>query len=93
MFHGTVPDAPVEIGFLLLPNFSMGGFVSAVEPLRLANWVSDRTLYRWQLISRDGGPVAGSNGSTAGWRVRRARRPKRQRRISCRPVRTATNWR
>ncbi len=62
MFPGTGPDRPVEIGFLLLPNFSMGGFVSAVEPLRLANWISDRTLYRWQLFSRDGMPVSGSNG-------------------------------
>jgi len=62
VFRGSVTDTPVRIGFLLLPNFSMGGFVSAVEPLRLANWVSDRTLYQWELFSRDGGPVAGSNG-------------------------------
>jgi len=62
MIDGPLTESPVEVGFLLLPNFSMGGFVSAVEPLRLANWVSDRDLYRWRLFSRDGQPVTGSNG-------------------------------
>lgn len=48
-------------GFLLLPGFSMMGLMSAVEPLRVANRFRGE-LYRWRLLSADGGPVAGSNG-------------------------------
>ncbi|MCO6060269.1 GlxA family transcriptional regulator [Pseudomonas sp. MOB-449] len=47
--------------FLLLPGFSMMGLMSAVEPLRVANRFRSE-LYRWRLLSTDGGPVAGSNG-------------------------------
>ncbi len=49
-------------GFLLLPEFSMLAFTSAVEPLRSANRLSGRTLYAWRLISKDGGAVASSGG-------------------------------
>lgn len=47
--------------FLLLPGFSMIGLMSAVEPLRVANRFRGE-LYRWRLLSLDGGPVEGSNG-------------------------------
>ena len=50
------------IGFLLLPNFSMIAFSSAVEALLLANRTSGRALYGWTLITRDGQPVKASNG-------------------------------
>ncbi|MGQ9364932.1 GlxA family transcriptional regulator [Azospirillum sp. ST 5-10] len=50
------------VGFLLVPDFSMIAFAAAVEPLRLANHVSGRTLYRWVLLSRDGGSERASNG-------------------------------
>jgi AraC family carnitine catabolism transcriptional activator len=49
------------IGFLLIPQFSMISFVSALEPLRVANRLAQQTLYRWQIVSRDGGPVVASN--------------------------------
>lgn len=49
------------IHFLLLPSFSMMGFVSAIEPLRVANRFRSNS-YRWQVISRTGGPVLASNG-------------------------------
>lgn len=49
------------IHFLLLPGFSAMGFISALEPLRVANrFRSD--LYRWRVLSLDGGPVQASNG-------------------------------
>jgi len=51
-----------HIGFLMLPNFSMIAFANAVEPLRMANHLSRKRLYRWSLISTDGQPVAASNG-------------------------------
>jgi AraC family carnitine catabolism transcriptional activator len=53
---------PHRIGFLLLPRFSMMAFVSAVEPLRVANRFGGGALYGWQIISPGGEPVAASNG-------------------------------
>jgi AraC family carnitine catabolism transcriptional activator len=47
--------------FLLLPGFSAMGFISAIEPLRVANRFRGE-LYRWQILSLDGGPVLASNG-------------------------------
>ncbi|MBV5323864.1 MAG: GlxA family transcriptional regulator, partial [Rhodospirillaceae bacterium] len=51
----------MTIGFLLMPLFSMMAFVSAVEPLRVANRMAERQLYRWEVLSRDGNPVTASN--------------------------------
>lgn len=51
-----------HIGFLMLPNFSMIAFTNAVEPLRMANHLSRKKLYRWSVLSCDGQPVAASNG-------------------------------
>ncbi|HXV25800.1 MAG TPA: GlxA family transcriptional regulator [Alphaproteobacteria bacterium] len=62
MFGAAPSRLPQQIGFLLLPNFSMIAFASAVESLRLANRTSGRALYAWTLISRDGQPVKASNG-------------------------------
>ncbi len=53
--------APEMIGFLLVPKFSMMSFVSALEPLRVANRLAQRRLYAWDIISRDGAPVTASN--------------------------------
>ena len=55
-------DVPMQIDFLLVPQFSLMAFTSAVEPLRAVNRLSGRTLYQWRLLSRDGGTVAASNG-------------------------------
>ncbi|HHH9574700.1 TPA: GlxA family transcriptional regulator, partial [Pseudomonas aeruginosa] len=44
-----------DFWFLLLPGFSVMGFVSAVEPLRVANRFH-ADLYRWHVLSADGGP-------------------------------------
>lgn len=51
-------------GFLLVPQFSMISLSALLEPLRMANWIAGRELYRWELFSRDGAPVAASNGLT-----------------------------
>ena len=50
------------IGFLLVPSFSMMAFASAVEPLRVANRLGGGSLYRWEIVSRDGSPIPASNG-------------------------------
>lgn len=48
--------------FLLVPGFTLLAFSSAVEPLRIANQLSQQPLYRWQLMSESGAPVASSSG-------------------------------
>ena len=40
--------------FLLLDQFSMIAFTSAIEPLRLANSFNDKPLYSWTLVSETG---------------------------------------
>jgi len=51
-----------RIGFLLIPEFTLIAFTSALEPLRMANRVAGKRLYEWQMLSVDGGPVHASNG-------------------------------
>ena len=55
-----VSGRPQRFGFLLLPNFSLIGFSSAIEPLRMANWISGDELYETFTISHDGEAVASS---------------------------------
>ncbi|AVF57282.1 UNVERIFIED_ORG: AraC family carnitine catabolism transcriptional activator [Pseudomonas parafulva] len=49
------------IHFLLLPGFSAMGFISALEPLRVANRFKAQA-YHWQVLSLDGSAVNASNG-------------------------------
>lgn len=49
--------------FILLPEFSLMGFVSAIEPLRVANRFHSSS-YEWKILSVDGSPVIASNGMT-----------------------------
>lgn len=42
----------------------MLAFSATLDPLRMANWLSDQPLYEWVLISRDGEPVRAANGVT-----------------------------
>jgi transcriptional regulator GlxA family with amidase domain len=63
MSERPAADVATEtILFLLIPDFSMIAFTSAIEPLRIANRLSGKRLYHWRLVSRDGQPVAASNG-------------------------------
>ncbi len=54
--------APLRVGFVLLPEFTLIAFTSAVEPLRMANRLSGRRLYEWHVVTAAGGPVHASNG-------------------------------
>ena len=59
---GDAPrELPQRIGFVLVPRFSMIAFTSAVEPMRIANRLSGRQLYDWQLYSVDGETVRSSS--------------------------------
>lgn len=55
-------QAPERFVFVLIPNFSLIAFASALEPLRLANRQIGRELYSWQIVSVDGDTVRASNG-------------------------------
>lgn len=51
-----------RVGFLVLNEFTMIAFSSAVEVLRMANHISGEPLYSWCVITPDGQPVPSSNG-------------------------------
>ena len=62
--QGSQPQnrAPQSIGFLLLDNFTLISLASAVEPLRMANQLSGKELYRWFTLTQSGLPVSASDG-------------------------------
>lgn len=64
--HVHIPiecDGPTRIFiFALVPNFSMHSFSAAVEPLRIANQLTNKPLYQWETRSLNGQPVMASNG-------------------------------
>jgi AraC family carnitine catabolism transcriptional activator len=51
-----------KVAFLLLPEFSNLGIAAATEPLFIANWLAQRPVFDWKIISVDGRPVHASNG-------------------------------
>jgi len=53
---------PKRFVFLLLPNYSLIAFSNAIEALRLANRMSRRTLYEWELVTESGAPMVCSAG-------------------------------
>ena len=52
----------LTVGFLLVPNFSMLAFASALEPLRAANRMSGQNLFSWVISSPTGAAPEASNG-------------------------------
>jgi len=61
----THPSSVSRVGFLVLDEFTMIAFSSAVEVLRMANYASGQTLYSWSVFTVDGQPVSSSNGLPA----------------------------
>ncbi len=57
-------EAKSTIGFFLVDSFAMMAFISALEPLRIANRVAGESLYDWRVITVDGGPALPTNGVT-----------------------------
>ncbi|WP_412066357.1 GlxA family transcriptional regulator [Rhizobium sp. SYY.PMSO] len=51
----------IDFVFLLIEDFSHLAFSCALEPLRIANLVADRELYRWHLASTNGRSATCSN--------------------------------
>lgn len=52
---------PRDFHFVLLPKLTMLAFSSAIEPLRIANQITGKPLYRWFTMTSDGAPVRCSN--------------------------------
>jgi transcriptional regulator GlxA family with amidase domain len=61
-FRISGPVKTREFAFLTLPRFTLLAFSSAIEPLRIANQLTQQPLYRWNLVSMDGAPVESSAG-------------------------------
>jgi transcriptional regulator GlxA family with amidase domain len=55
-------DCPFRFGFLLVPNFTLIGLGSAVDPLRIANMVAKKRVYDYVTLSECGDPVESSDG-------------------------------
>jgi AraC family carnitine catabolism transcriptional activator len=51
-----------KVALLLLPEFSHLSMAAATEPLFIANWLAQRVVFEWKLVSSDGAPVRASNG-------------------------------
>ncbi len=52
---------PRDYYFALLPKLTLLAFSSAVEPLRVANQITGKPLYRWFTMSPNGAPIRCSN--------------------------------
>ncbi|MEQ6203370.1 GlxA family transcriptional regulator [Sulfitobacter sp. HNIBRBA2951] len=57
------PDKPRRFVFVLLNNFSLLCFSTAVESLRIANRMAGRDLYEWTLVGEGGEHMACSAGT------------------------------
>lgn len=51
-----------RLAFLTLPNYSMIACANGIEVLRMANRLSGRPAYAWQVVTPDGTPAGASNG-------------------------------
>jgi transcriptional regulator GlxA family with amidase domain len=50
----------MTLGFLLFPGFPMACVTSAIEPLRAANEIAGKEVFRWKLVSENGDNVVAS---------------------------------
>lgn len=51
------------VGFLLVPGYALLSYATAVEPLRAANTLAGRPLYRWWHAAPGDKPAIASNGA------------------------------
>jgi transcriptional regulator GlxA family with amidase domain len=65
MFGDKPTNLPQPFALVVLPEFTMMPVTSAIEPLRIANRQSEKSLYKWTMHSLDGKPVPASNGILA----------------------------
>ncbi len=53
---------PFNMGFLMIPEFAFLSFAATIDPLRMANRMSQQELYHWDLYTLDNKAVTPSNG-------------------------------
>lgn len=58
-----LPAVAKSVGFLLIPGFALMSYAAAVEPLRAANQLAGRSLYRWWHATPSDKPAIASNGA------------------------------
>ena len=58
----NIQNKITKISFLLVEEFSMIAFASALEPLRTANRISKKNLFEWEFLSLNNQKVFCSNG-------------------------------
>jgi len=62
--HDSPPEeTPQHFAFALVEEFSHIAFACAVDPLRIANLISGKTLYSWSFLSENGETATCSNGT------------------------------
>jgi len=61
-FRVAYDGPPRDYYFLLLPKLTLLAFTSALEPLRVANQIAGKELYRWYVMTGDNAPVTCSCG-------------------------------
>ena len=62
LLSGDADTSAQKIGFLLLNQFSLLAFASAIEPLRAANRQSGKQIFEWIVASPNGISSVASNG-------------------------------
>jgi transcriptional regulator GlxA family with amidase domain len=55
-------NPPHRFGFLLIDDFALMSYASAIEPLRAANILAGRPLYAWFHVSTGANAIVASNG-------------------------------
>jgi transcriptional regulator GlxA family with amidase domain len=65
-----LPGEPRKLGFLLIDDFALMSFASAIEPFRAANVLAGRHLYDWVIVGADREGAAASAGLSVQTRYR-----------------------
>jgi len=58
----TQSDEPLDVTLLLFSGFSLLSFAATLDPMRGANRVLGRCVFRWKLVSMDGAQAVASCG-------------------------------
>ena len=62
-------DKPRRFVFVLMDQFSLLCFATAIESLRIANRMAGKTLYQWNTIGEGGESISCSAGTVFSWTV------------------------
>jgi len=62
MSQSANKQLPTRFAFFLVNDFTLISMSSAIEPLRMANRICKREVYRWKVLSESGSPVSASDG-------------------------------